>query len=250
MDVEDLSCLTGDWRIFQRRDGHRWSLDDLVTAWVAVRAFGDESPARVVDLGSGIGAVLLMMAWRFPSARCVGIEAQSLSVGMARRSIAWNRIGDRCEVRLGDLRDADLVEGTFDLVTATPPYLVPGTASVPARVQQEGCHIELRGGIEDYCDAASRMLAPRGRFVVCHSDVARTEHAMDGARLTIDARLDVIPREGKQPLFSVFTAKKWGQTYLRDAKIGLSPFTIVVRDRGGEWTDAFRTVRREMGMPV
>lgn len=248
MDDEDLSCLTGEWRIFQRRDGHRWSLDDLVTAWVASRAFGDQSPSSVLDLGCGIGSVLLMMAWRYPSARCVGIEAQALSVEMARRSIEWNRVGDRCEAKLGDLRD--LSEGSFDLVTATPPYLVPGTASVPSRVQQEGCHLEVRGGIEDYCEAAARVLVPGGNFVVCHSQIERTERAMAEAGLAVAYRLDVIPREGKGPLFSVFSNSKMGTVPIFK-KIGLSPFSrIVVRDRGGQWTDEFRALRREMGMPV
>ena len=247
MSQEDLSCLTGDWRIVQRRDGHRWSLDDLVTAWVATRACRGASPSRIADLGCGIGAVLLMLAWRFRQARCIGVEAQELSVEMARRSIEWNQVADRCRVVLGDLRDATLGEGAaFDLVTATPPYLVPGRAVVPTRVQQAGCHVELRGGIEDYCEAASRWLAPKGRLVVCHSDVERTESAMARAGLVVVRRLAVIPREGKLPLFSVFTARKRGQTYFP----GRSPFSIVVRNRGGEWTDAFRTLRREMGMPV
>ena len=45
---EDLCHLSGDWRILQRTDGHRWSLDDLVTAWVATRG---TAPARALDLG-------------------------------------------------------------------------------------------------------------------------------------------------------------------------------------------------------
>jgi tRNA1Val (adenine37-N6)-methyltransferase len=186
--AEDLSCLTGDWRILQRRDGHRWSLDDLVTAWFAMRASAATPPAHVLDLGCGIGAVLLMLAWRFRDARAIGLEAQADCVAMAARSIEWNRVGHRCGVRLGDLRDADAlgVAARFDLVTATPPYLVSGCAVVPRRRQQAGCHIELRGGIEEYCDAAARWLAPRGRFVVCHSDVSRTEHALERSGLAVE----------------------------------------------------------------
>jgi hypothetical protein len=33
-----LDILAGDWRIFQLRTGHRFSADDLLTAWTAVRA--------------------------------------------------------------------------------------------------------------------------------------------------------------------------------------------------------------------
>jgi tRNA1Val (adenine37-N6)-methyltransferase len=249
MDGEDLSCLTGDWRILQRRDGHRWSLDDLVTAWLAIRATAQTPPARVLDLGCGIGAVLLMVAWRFGAARCVGLEAQPLSVAMAARSIEWNGVARRCAARLGDLRDAEALRGeaTFDLVTATPPYLAPGRAVVPRRRQQAGCHIELRGGIEDYCDGARRWLAPRGRFVVCHSDGDRTERALERSGLALEERLHVIPREGKAPLFSVFHATEHGD---RRPTSATSNRSIVVRDRGGRWTEEFRVLRREMAMPA
>jgi tRNA1(Val) A37 N6-methylase TrmN6 len=243
--AEDLCCLTGDWRILQRRDGHRWSLDDLVTAWLAMRAPAATPPAHVLDLGCGIGAVLLMLAWRFREARAIGLEAQADSVAMAARSIDWNGVGERCVARLGDLRDADAlgVAARFDLVTATPPYLVPGRAVIPRRRQQAGCHVELRGGIEDYCDAAARWLAPIGRFVVCHSDVERTRHALERSGLALEERLDVIPREGKPRLFSVFAASQAGRLPLRVT-------TLVVRGFDGQWTDAFRMLRLEMGMPI
>ena len=58
---EDLCYLSGDWRIFQRIEGHRWSLDDLLTAWYGVT----HAPARVeraLDLGCGIGSVLMIFA--------------------------------------------------------------------------------------------------------------------------------------------------------------------------------------------
>ena len=71
---------------------------------------------------------------------------------------------------------------------------------------------------------------------------------MDRAGLEIEERTDVIPREGKPPLFSVFKTKMG--TVPISPKMGVSTFSIVVRDRGGEWSDAFRTLRFEMGMPV
>src|SRR5262249_29854789 len=84
---EGLRYLAGEWRILQRLGGHRWSLDDLVTAWVAVDACAGSPPERFVDLGCGIGTVLLLLAWRWPQVAAVGIEAQAASVALARRSI-------------------------------------------------------------------------------------------------------------------------------------------------------------------
>src|SRR5262245_38432707 len=103
---EDLCHLAGDWRILQRIGGHRWSLDDLVTAWFAASVVQDAPPERMLDLGCGIGAVLMLLAWRFPGARGLGIGAQAVSVDLARRSLAWNGADRRCTVVLGDLRDS------------------------------------------------------------------------------------------------------------------------------------------------
>jgi tRNA1(Val) A37 N6-methylase TrmN6 len=242
---EDLCHLSGDWRILQRVRGHRWSLDDLVTAWFAAEQV--TSPARVADLGCGIGAVLLMLAWRYPTACCVGVEAQEASAALARRSIAWNGVQDRCQVRSGDLREpAVLFEGAeFDLVTATPPYLPPGTGREPTRPLQAPCHIEQRGGIEAYCHAAAPLLAPGARFVVCHAgaQVSRVEAAAEASGLAIENRMDVIPRSGKAALFSVYCMR-------RDRVPAAVRPPLVVRDHCGQWTAQFRALRSDTGMPA
>jgi len=245
---EDLCYLTGDWRILQLVRGHRWSLDDLVTAWFAAQQSAPTPPARIADLGCGIGAVLLMLAWRFPLARAVGVEAQALSVALAQRSLAWNGAEHRCEVRLGDLRDHALTpEGSvYELVTGTPPYLPPGTATEPLRPQQAPCHIEQRGGIEAYCNAAARLLVPGGCFVACHAaaQTSRVEAAAAAAELAIESRRDVVPRAGKAPLFCVYAMRHAAE--VSDATV-LAP--LVVRDAHGQRTTEFRRLRHEMGMP-
>jgi tRNA1Val (adenine37-N6)-methyltransferase len=243
---EDLCFLAGDWRIFQRVDGHRWSLDDLVTAHEAARAVDGRPPGAVLDLGCGIGAVLLLVAWRFPHAQLVGIEAQAVSVELARRSIAWNGIAGRCLVHRGDLRDPTVVPGpvAFDLVTGTPPYLRPGTATASRRIQVAPAHLEYRGGIEAYCLAAARWMADAGTFVACAGagHDARVAAAAARAGLAIGRRLDVIPRAGKSALFSVYTMQRRAGTPVVEP-------ALVVRDAVGRRTAAFRAVRRDMGMP-
>jgi tRNA1(Val) A37 N6-methylase TrmN6 len=210
---EVLSFLSGDWRIFQRKDGHRWSLDDFMTAAVAIeegRALGRVQSA--CDLGCGIGSVLMFVAWGFPDARAVGVEAQALSASMARRSLAYNGADDRVVVRDGDLRDAALFpEGaTFDLVTGTPPYIPLGHGTPSEKTQRGPCCFETRGGIEDYAKAAARLLSPDGLFVACSGafPVDRAIHAARAAGLTCTRRVSVVGKEGKPPLFVVTVMRR------------------------------------------
>ena len=49
VDDITLDILAGDWRIFQLRTGHRFSADDLLTAWTAVRT--NPAARQVLDLG-------------------------------------------------------------------------------------------------------------------------------------------------------------------------------------------------------
>lgn len=242
---EDLSYLAGDWRLFQPRRGHRWSLDDLVTAWVATD--GVAPATRVLDLGCGLGSVLQLVAWRWPEATVWGVEAQADRAALGRRSIAFNGCADRCRIVDGDLRHGLEALGTFELVTGTPPYFPRGTGTESAATHAAPCRFELRGGVEDYLAAASTVLAPGGRVVVCTSalEQPRMAPAAAAARLAHEAHWDVIPRDGKPPLVmvDVFTAPGV-------AAASPQQRAIIVRDAAGAWTPAFQAVRAHFGMPT
>lgn len=239
---EDLCYLSGDWRIFQRVTGHRWSLDDLVAAHLAARSM-PSPPERFLDLGCGIGSVLMMIAWRFPEARGVGIEAQALSAGLARRSLAYNGAAERVEVRSGDLREEARDGRIYPLVTGTPPYFPPGTSTESEVDQRLHCRVEMRGGVEAYVEAAARSLAPGGRFVLCaqHPQAARVVEALDAAKLSVHERVNVVPREGKAPLLVLYVTA-WEPGPGRE-------WTFAVRDAAGAWTPEFVEVRTAMGLP-
>lgn len=80
----------------------RWSLDDMTTAYVALQeAQAHGNVQRALDIGCGIGSVLMMVAWGLPHVRATGIEAQERSVQLARRSIKYNGADDRVKVGTG-----------------------------------------------------------------------------------------------------------------------------------------------------
>jgi tRNA1Val (adenine37-N6)-methyltransferase len=240
---EDLCYLSGDWRLFQKLEGHRWSVDDLVTAFTAaerfetLRALG---PVRALDLGCGLGSVLLMVAWRAPDFDVTGVEAQPERAAMARRSIAYNGVSDRCRVIDGDLRDTSLGRH-FQLVTGTPPYFPRGTGTEAAADHVSACRFEHRGGVEAYLEAADRHLHDDGEFVMCAAQLEDTRVLKIRTPLHARGMRHLIPRIGKAPLITIWRFSRTPGALTRDE--------LVVRDECGQWTQAFRRVRRELGLP-
>ena len=116
---------------------------------------------RVCDLGTGSGALLLMLARRAPDLQLAGVERDPLAARTARDNLAANGLPG--ELVLGDWREAPLPAGVFDLVVSNPPYFPPGSGrgNDPARM-------ELHGGLEELCAAAGRLLKNGGRFALCH----------------------------------------------------------------------------------
>jgi tRNA1Val (adenine37-N6)-methyltransferase len=246
---EEICCLTGHWRIIQRTDSHRYSTDDLVTAWAVWRAGSalraDSVPERkrptlAADIGCGLGSVLLATAWLHPQSVCVGAEAQPVRADLAKRNVALNGLAERrARVVRGDLRDAtthtslaraaldlaaaidgqqknDLLptgEGAcdvFDIVTGTPPYFDVAAGGLPPHEESARCLFEYRGGIEAYAAAVRALLSRTGVGAICETSLAlhRAYAAAAGARLRVVARVDVIPRAGKPPLFFVLVVQR------------------------------------------
>lgn len=248
---DTCDALSGHWRIYQLKAGHRYSLDDQLTADFGVEAAAARGlEVRCgLDLGCGIGSVLLMTAWRLPGARFVGVEAQGPSAALARRSIAFNGVEDRVEVRDGDLRTVDLGDRRFDLVTGSPPYFPYGTGTVSTLPQRDPCRFEARGGVEEYLRVAALRLAPGGVAAICHVARARERvlEAARGAGLALLRAQDVVPREGKPPLIALFAFV--GRDGTCDASDSPELPPLVVRDATGARTVEYGKVRARMGFP-
>lgn len=206
---ETLDAISGYFRLFQLANGHRFSTDDVLTAWYGTRS----APwARtVLDLGSGIGTVGMIAAWCLPAARFVTVEAQTESVRLARKSAEWNGLTERYDIRAGDFRDSGILreDETFDLVLGSPPYFPLGSGVGSAHPQKLACRFELRGTVADYCQTAVRHLAPGGQFACVFpvDPVGQLERVREGARaagLSLVRWRPVTLREGAAPLLGLF----------------------------------------------
>jgi tRNA1Val (adenine37-N6)-methyltransferase len=250
---ETLDAISGHFRLFQLRDGHRFSTDDILTAWYATSWCPTARTA--LDLGSGLGTVGMICAWRLPGARFVTIEVQSESVTLARKSVRFNGLADRYEIRAGDFRDPDVLRADerFDLITGSPPYFPPEAGVKSEHPQKLACRFELRGTVADYCATAAKHLAPGGFFACVFptepAQLARVEAGANTAGLVIVRRRPVIFREGEPPLIALFGLMRaedlpgWfrGRTWEEPP--------LVIRSRTGAIHPEYSAVKLAIGFP-
>jgi HemK-like putative methylase len=83
-------------------------------------------PVRVVDVGTGSGAIAVGIATAAPNAQVVATDTSRCAVALARVNIYRHGLGERVTVCHGDLLDP--VSGPIDLVVANLPYLPAGDA--------------------------------------------------------------------------------------------------------------------------
>ena len=116
---------------------------------------------QVCDLGTGSGALLLLLKRREARISLCGVEIDSLACQTACSNLEENQIDG--EVLHGDLRTCSLPAGRFDLAISNPPYFptVSGDSGGPARCE-EFCTLD------DLCACAGRIVKNGGRFALCH----------------------------------------------------------------------------------
>ena len=251
---ETIDALCGHFRIFQLRHGHRYSTDDVLTAWYGTSWC--PSARRVLDLGSGIGSVGMTAAWRLPLARFVTVEAQEVSVALARKSALYNGLLDRYDIRCGDFRDPGVLapDETFDLVLGSPPYFPLEEGVTSDHPQKVACRFEVRGSIADYAQVAARHISPGGIFACVFptrqaQHLERAQRAADDAGLVIVRRRPVALNATEEPLLSLFVMmRKQDLPASMHARTWVEP-ALVVRQADGSVHPEYDAVKLSFGFP-
>lgn len=253
-DGETLDVLCGHFRIFQLKKGHRYSTDDILTAWYGTSWC--PTAQSILDLGSGIGTVAMVAAWRLPGTKVVTVEAQAMSVALAKKSVQWNGLEKRFDIREGDLRDPDVLgtEEKFDLVLGSPPYFPEGSGVEGDHPQKIACRFEMRGTIVDYCKTAAAHLETGGTFacvfpVTPEEQAARVVEAASEADLTIVRQRPIVLREGDPPLLGVFILMRKADLpdSMHDQTWHEPP--LVIRRNDGSVHPEYAAVKLSFGFP-
>ncbi len=157
-----------DGRVILRQPAHgfRAAIDPVLLAAAVPAVAGD----RVLELGAGTGAASLCLAWRVPGVSIVGLELQPELVALATANAAANGLDASVTFIEGDLLrpPANLGTGAFDHVMANPPYLAPGTATLPADAARAAAVGEGEAQLADWIAFALSRVRAKGSVTFIH----------------------------------------------------------------------------------
>lgn len=166
METTDDGFFDGALRLRQPRRGHRIGTDAVLLA-----AACPKNVSKLVDLGSGVGAVGLRMAQITPEARVWLVDRDADMLALARFNADLNGLGQRVETVEADIfarndGTADKI-ALVDVVLTNPPFDAAGTVRVSPDQHRAAAHV-MTGELADWVKAGIKWLRPRGELIMIH----------------------------------------------------------------------------------
>lgn len=162
----------------------------------ALDAFPDRSAVRrVLDLGTGTGALLLAVLTEFAGATGLGIDRSAEAAALARRNAERVGLGGRAAMLAGDWASALAPGARFDLVLSNPPYIE--AAAIPDLMPEVARHepaLALDGGADGLCAYRAILAELPGRLTPAGRAILELGQ---GQRAAVTA---LAQREGLRPL--------------------------------------------------
>ena len=130
------------------------------------------TPLRLLDLGTGSGAILCALLHELPGAFGVGLDRSAAACRLARGNAATLGLAGRAAFACGSWADA--LGGRFDAIVANPPYIPRGDlAGLEPEVREHDPAAALDGGADGL--DAFRAIVPQLAGLLAPAGVAAFE---------------------------------------------------------------------------
>lgn len=152
--------LGGKIVLIQPLKGYRVAIDPIFLA-AAIEANPQD---KILEIGVGVGAASLSLAFRLPDVRIVGIDLQRDYVRIASLNVRNNNMQKNIEALHGNLLTPPprLAAGTFSHVMANPPYFDEASANASPSRGKSLSNASFSESLFEWARFALLMVRPKG----------------------------------------------------------------------------------------
>lgn len=162
--IDDLN--RNSYKIIQNKDKFCFGMDAVLLSGFALVKPGE----KVLDLGTGTGIIPILLEAKTQGDHFTGLEIQSESVDMAKRSVLLNHLEQKVDIVLGDIKEASKIFGkaSFDVITSNPPYMNDNHGLQNPELTKAIARHEVLCNLDEVVREAAALLKPGGRFYLVH----------------------------------------------------------------------------------
>lgn len=211
MSENTIECFPGGLSFHPGKDSFPLSTDTMALAdFVQLRP-----GSRVVDLGSGSGALGLLLCGTYPDCTVTGIELHEPSHKAALDNIARNHLECRMQSLLGDIREVRklLPANSYQCVVSNPPYFSSGAASRSHATARQ----ELTCSLEDIFAAAKWLLPTGGDLFLVHKPERLADIFVFARQYALETKVlqPLCHKPGDAPAVMLVQCRRGGRPGLR-----------------------------------
>ena len=161
----------GDLELIQNPKEFCYGVDAVILSDFAVNGL-KKKPGIIFDLGTGTGVIPLILSHKINDAKIVGVEVQEESFNRAERNAKINGLEDRISFLNCDVKDVldwgHSYKGNVDAIVCNPPYFISGGGIKNDMMPKTIARHETTAGINEFFEAASFLLKPKGDLFMVH----------------------------------------------------------------------------------
>jgi tRNA1(Val) A37 N6-methylase TrmN6 len=211
--IDDLH--RNNYKIIQNQKKFCFGMDAVLLSGFAKVKPGE----KALDLGTGTGIIPILLEAKTSGKHFTGLEIQDESGDMARRSVALNKLEDKIDIVIGDIKEASKIFGpaSFDVVTSNPPYMNGNHGLTNPDLPKAIARHEILCTLDDVVREAAKVLKPGGRFYMVHRPfrlveimIALTTYKLEPKRMKM-----VHPFLDKEPNMVLIECVKGGKSMIQ-----------------------------------
>ncbi|MFZ5354228.1 MAG: tRNA1(Val) (adenine(37)-N6)-methyltransferase [Bacillota bacterium] len=163
---ESIDDLQNGYWLIQKKNSFRFGVDAVLLADFADIKHKD----NVLEMGTGTGIIPILIYAKKKPQKITALEIQSEMAEMAQRSILYNNLQGKIEIKCMDLKDAPSLLGkaVYDCVVTNPPYVKQECGINNPEETKAVSRFEIKCSLQDVIETAKLMVRTGGKLFMVH----------------------------------------------------------------------------------